>query len=798
MFYNYLITAFRNFKKNKFYVFVSVFGLSLGIMCCLVLFTILRHELTFDKFHENRDNIYRIVRHVRTESGMHYGGMLPNPMGLTLYENKRLIEDVITLHGPEDGTIEFDHNQQHHIFRETGVLFTNSSFLDQLDFKIITGRSPEALDEMNKVFLTEKLAKKYFSNDNPIGRFITFDEKFNLEIVGILEDSPTNTNTPFNMLVSYTTFYSINKEWMESWGSYSSAFAYVVTRPDDDHNLLVDEINKIASLHLDQYTKDRTTFILQPLGDIHTNEMYEGNTSYVLPSQVLYGSIALVLIILLISILNFINLATAQAVMRSKEVGIRKTLGGTRNNLVMQFISETFFLVVIAGILAFTIGQYVIAEINSFVQGVSFEIGYDQYVLFFAIPLLIVVTVLSGFYPALILSNYNPVTAIRNQITLTKTTGKFSVRKSLVVFQFTIANLLIIVTLIVSSQMNLIKTMDLGFDQEHVYKIQLPDRLIDRADAIKTEYKSLSYVEHVSRCMAPPTGSSNWSGSFEIVGKPQTEQMNANVKLIDQDYLNLYGIPIVLGRNISGTFYNDSTLQLIVNEDFLKKSEVSPDSAIGTTVEVFGWRGKIVGVTSNFNVYSLRSPIMPTIMAYYPESMAQLNLKLTDGNISEHYSDLEHIFRKYGPDELFEVKALSSELQRFYRLENTIYSAFKIFAAMAILIGIFGLYGMASFMSELNRKNIGIRKVFGASVFNILRFFTREFVLILLISFVIAVPFCYKISQEWLNGFEYRISIGPVYFVVGLTLTTVIVFITVGYRSYKVATANPIDSLRNE
>ncbi len=799
MFRNYLITAFRSFRNNRFYVLVNIFGLAIGVTCCLVVYTIMKHELTFDTWHKESDRIYRIVEHYSGEYGMEYQPKLPNAMPEAIQSGKSLISDVITMHGSEDGLIDFYIDDQYKSFQEEEILFANDAFLKYLDFPILQGRGIEALNEPFKVFLTKGIAEKYFGSENPVGKFITYNEFHELEVVGILADTPTNTNNPFKILVSYPTALEINNDYMKSWTAYWASTAYVVVNVQDDIGQLEGEINRVAELHRDAEVMERTTYHIQPIKEAHTDTKYDDGVNYVAPQEILIGFVLLASITLLASILNFINLATAQAVKRSREIGIRKTLGSSRSNLIVQFLSETLLLVVIATLFGFTLGQVFIDQMNNFLSIVSFNISYDITTVLFAIVLVVVVTVLAGFYPSLIISGYSPIQSIRNQVNLSKGSGRLSLRKTLVIAQFVIANLLIVCTIIVSHQMSYIQNKDLGFERENVLVLEFPRKSNEDLPVIKQRLSSLNFVENSTMCFFPPQFDTNWNTGYDITGSEANDRMAVNVKFVDQDYVDFYGLELLEGRNIENEYYTDTTMQVLVTPELLNRAGIPLEDAIGKTINFMGsWEGKIAGVVNDFHVWALQGEMFPVMLMFKPTYLQQINIKLTSNNLALYLPQIREIWDEFVDRGHFEPYFLNDNITQQYVEENLVYGVFQVFAVMAILIGIFGLYGLVSFMLEKNSKAISIRKVFGAGIGDILRNIGKEYLVLVVIACFIATPLSYFLSSEWLNEFAYRIDILPIHFISGLGLTILIMVATVAYKSYKAATANPVDSLRNE
>jgi putative ABC transport system permease protein len=799
---NYLITAFRNFKNNRFYTFINVFGLSIGLTCCLVVYSIIKHERTFDSWHKNGDRIYRVVEHYMADWGMNYNGVMPNPLPQTVVqEGEAYFEDVISLAGPETFNIHFEFEGKNMDFQELdNVVYANSSFLKQMDFPIIRGAGPEALDEPYKIFLAEKVAKKYFGNDNPIGKYLTVDEHYKMEVVGILQDIPTNTNVPFELLVSYPTIIDINESYMNSWGAYWSGTLYVVLKEGQDPDEMAQYIESIREPHVSARSIELKSYHLQPLSEIHTDVTYGDGVNYVSPIEIVIGFVLLASITLIASVLNFINLSTAQAVKRSKEIGIRKTLGSSRRQLIIQFLSETFIIVSFSMLLAFTFGQFFIDLMNSYLSLVAFEIGYDVSSIVFAIGLGLIVSVLAGFYPAMIISGYNPIGALHNQISIAKGSGKVSLRKALVIGQFVIANLLIITTIIVASQMQYVKNKDLGFNRDRVVSIDFPGSAMKDLPVILEEFKSKPFVEKAVRQFATPQANYNWNTNYEVIGEEVHDKLSTNIKFIDQGYLDLYQIPLIAGTNIRAQYTSDSTHQLIVSREFLKRVAINdPQLAIGRKVKFLGKnKGTIVGVVEDFNNWSLNSRLGPVIMYYDPQRLNQIAIKLKDDRFGEYLPEIESVFRDNVPVGYYEARLFDDEINQSYLVENLVYGAFQIFAVMAILIALLGLYGLVAFIANQKRKSISIRKVFGASPMVILRMFGTEYILLMMIAFVLAAPLSYLMSDEWLSGFYYRIDITAIYFIISFLLIILITASTVAIKSYQTASANPVDALRHE
>lgn len=796
MFKNYLLTALRNFRKNKVFTILNILSLSFGITCCFADFAILRHEYSFDDFHQKKDQIFRVVEHEATESGMTYTAILPNAMPAALDLERSNIEDVIRMTGPVHVKNKFFVKEKMEIFTEPRALFTEASFLEHLDFPLLAGGPANLLDEKGTVFLTEKLAKIYFGDEDPLGKEIRVDDH-PLQIRGILQNPPTTTNVPFNMLISDQNLQDFYGTYIKGWNAYWQATAYVVLPKQAEIKEYEKEINEIYSRHISKEMKRDKTLFLQPLKDLHTNDRYSRAVNYVPPSKILMGSVFIIAMILIVSILNFINLATSQSITRSKEVGIRKTLGGQKSQLIFQFLFETMLQVIVAVFIGLTISQILLDRLNAAVRGMSFHIGYDYTIVFFAAGLIILVAFLAGLYPAFILSRFNPIKTLHNQNSLRKNSGSFPLRKILITSQFVLANLLIVSTFIARSQMKFIFSKELGFDPENVVVISFTEEMQDKIPVFMHEYEKLPFVKSATWAFTPPQSGNNWNTNYNIAGGETNDLLSTNMKFIDENYLDLYGIELLYGRNITNSYTTDSTATLLVNEELVKRLGLSAEEALKTRISFnSSYEGAIVGIVKDFHVSKLNKSIKPVVMMYDPKRMDQLHLKLTDE--MNHLPELEATFRKLDDENLFEPFILAERIKQTYAFENIIYTVIMIFTVLAIMISVIGLYGLVSFMIARNQKTIGIRKIFGASTMKILIVISLEYIILLTISFSIATPISWIGMTNWLNTFYYHIEISWLHFVVSFVVILGIALLTVGYQSYKAAVSNPVDALRHE
>ncbi len=798
---NYFLTALRNFKNNKTYSLLNIFGLGIGLASCLFVITIIRFEYSFDNWHTKKDNIYRVVRHFYGDNGVtNFTGSLPYPTGDELVRSVPDLEKVVQLHGPTDEKIALkDALGNMQVFREKQVLYTDENFFDVLDFQIINGASGDILKEPYKMFISEKIARKYYGELNPIGQVITMNGSDQIEIVGIVEDCPKNTNLPYEMIVSMPTLRKRMPDvFLRNWGMMWAYSNYVQVPANADISQIEQKIRETIVAHQKEVDRAKIDFKLQPLEEIHNDERYGDFTNYVTPSLIIWAFVLLGSLLLGTACLNFINLSTAQAIRRAKEIGIRKTLGSQKLQLIIQFLMETLVIVSAAMIIGLTLGQVMISKFNEFLQDIHYDLSYDSTVLVFGLGLVLLVTLLAGFYPSMVLSGYKPVDALSNKINIKKGSGNFSLRRILVITQFAFTNLMLITTIIIASQMHYIKSKDLGFSQKNVVMINLPSDEPATQKAFLNRFKSESYVLDAVRSYGAPMSANNWNNSFYEDGGEYQDGNNSNMKFGDDNYLEMYQIPLIHGRMYNTEIATDTSGEAVVNRKFITRLSWTEDEALGKKIHYGRRKLHIVGIMEDFHTSSLQGNLEPVTLAYDATIFNELDLLLANSPNTEIIASIESIFRSFYPEGLFELTILKDQIQDWYMMESLLHQIIQFVAIITILLSSMGLYGLVSFMATKNSKTIGIRKVFGASIPDILGIFVKEYVFLLLFAFLIAAPAAWWLCSLWLDEFTYRIDVSATYFITGFTLSILIALTTVGYKSYLAATSNPIKSLRYE
>jgi ABC-type lipoprotein release transport system permease subunit len=793
---NFLLIAWRNLKRNRTYAIVNVAGLGLAIGCCLTTIVTLRHELSFDQFHQKADRTYRVVRH----SGWGTTGITPYATGSALRTDFPELT-VTQVHGPQEYKISVpESNGSIRPFKEKNLLFADSYFLQMFDFRWQGPPNYEVLQEPSQVLLTVKAAQKYFPGQDPVGKTLLLADSIPLTVGGVLANPPANTNTPFFMIISYVTLDRLHPGMRNDWYMTWKGLTYVTLPEGGEPTRYTTGLKHFEEKYLQAKASDLPVLHLQPLRKVHTEARYGGGTHYVLPTELMWAFLLLGSIVMITACVNFVNLNTAQAALRAKEVGLRKSIGSTRFQLIGQFLTETGLLVIVATLLGLTLGQFLIARWNSLLSIVDYNLSMDISLLPYVAALAVFITLVAGFYPAWIMSGYSPVLALKNQLLNNKASGNYRLRKTLVVMQFAFSNLLIIGTLIAAAQLKYAQESDLGFRKESVVLLEVPQGREAKLEGFREALTRIPGVGNVSFGSAAPLANSNSTTIFWVAGQSDKEGKGANRKAIDERYLDLFGINLVAGENVRPRPSTDTTLQVLVNEDLVRKSGFShPSEAVGRVLTFDdNRRGTIVGVVRDFYHRSFREAMEPIILLYQPAAFTTANITIASPDHAATTKKIEERFRAFFPDSVFVHQWFDEQIALIYVVESLLYRLFGAISFIAVAIGMLGLYGLVSFMAVRRSKEIGIRKVMGAGVLHVMRLFLAEYAILLVIAFVVAAPLIYFVMQLWLQGFQYKIPLSPLFFAGGFLLSCLITLLTVGQRTWRAATANPVDSLRNE
>lgn len=803
MFKNYFKTAIRNLKRNKGYAFINVLGLAVGITACFLIFLVVQFETSFDTFHSKKNQIYRVGSKFTTQDGIDYSGGCSFPVGPALRIDFPQLKGVARIFksGNEQITLESDGKQKK--FQED-VYYAEPEFFDLFDFAWLSGDAKTALTQPASAVLTQEIAEKYFGDWHAaIGKTIKYDNDATqiYKISGVLQNPPANTDFPLGIVISYSTLGTTNtKERMDDWVStFGSAYTFVILPDTYSPDKFNTDLVAFGKKHKPaEYASD--TYTAQPLLEIHSDERFDNYGDRFFSKSSVTALTLIGIFLILIACMNFINLATAQAVNRSKEVGVRKVLGSNRKQLALQYFGETALITGVSIFVAVLMVIAVLPFLNALLElKIALNLINAPILIGFLLVVFILVTVLSGLYPALVLSGFNPITALKSKVSMS-TVGNIALRRGLVVFQFVIAHILIIGTLIIMSQMNYVKNASLGFDKAAIITVPIPTDSISQTKIgyLHNKLAQNPAIKNVSFSYSSPSANSNWNSDFKFDHAEKSTNFSANLKWADVDYFKTYGLQFVAGRPY---YPSDTVKEFVVNETLLSKLGITdPEKAIGRQIDFWDGKkvGQIVGVVRDFNSYSLRDPMAAVVLSTWKEMYRTINIKVKQGEEKPILTMLEKEWNAAFPDHIYQYRFLDETINNFYKHENQLSQLYKIFAAIAIFISCLGLYGLVSFMVVQRTKEVGIRKVLGANVTTIIYLLSKEFTLLILIAFAIGSLVAYYIMQEWLQNYTYRIHLSASIFLVALISSIIIAWLTVGRHAIKAALANPVKSLRTE
>jgi putative ABC transport system permease protein len=801
---NYFRINLRNLSRHKGYAIINILGLATGIAVCLLIFLVIGFESSFDNFHKKQARIYRVLTeyHHADSKDIFYGHGVPFALPQGLKSSFRQIEEVVPVFADYNDQLLVINNSNaapKKFKEERGVFYTNASFFNLFDFPLLAG-SYETLKDPNNVLLSRETAEKYFGDwKDAIGKTLKLNNSYTLKVSGILVDPPANTDFQLKVVISYGTGYTGNFMHSTDWDGTNSSFGCFILLPQ---NVFAPGLNAQLKAYSKKVKSPENNDLqtIQALHAVHYDTQ-SGTYSNKSISRNLINALWLIAsFILLIACVNFTNLSTAQAVNRSKEVGVRKVLGSSKWQLKLQFLSETFLIVLASIVLSIIIAWLALPYINKVLE-LSLKINGRNgiSIIYFLVILSITVTALAGFYPSIVLSGFNPLHALKSKF-IAKNNKGISLRRGLVVFQFIIAQSLIIATLIVTKQMSFFTSQSLGFDKNAIVNIPVPDDSISNSklEYLKKQLKSVNGIQNVSFNSNTPVedNNDNWTNiQFDHAVK-QTDFYSI-IKMADNEYVPSYKLPLIAGRNIGAS---DTIKEFLVNEMFLHKLGITnPQAAINKEIR-FSERtkGPIVGVLKDFNTRSFRDDLAPLIITSNKREYSEASIKMNSKELTASMHSIEKIWGETYPDFVFEYKFMDDKVESFYKQENQLAHLYKIFALIAIFLSCLGLYGLASFMAVQRIKEVGIRKVLGASGSHIIYLFSKEFILLIAIAFLIATPLTWYFMNHWLQNYPFRIHLSAWIFLAGGLASIIIALSTVSFQAIKAALANPVTSLRSE
>jgi putative ABC transport system permease protein len=823
MLISYLKTAIRNLVRHKVSSVINVVGLSIGISACLVIYLIVHYEFSFDTFHRDGDRIYRVV------SKIEFPGMTFRNSGVPVPTAQAVREEVTGVAGTTffitagetKVTVADGGKGEPRVFKkEGGVVYADTAYFKMFDYHWLAGSPETALAEPFRVVLTESRARSYFP-DLPLSKILskrlTYDDTITAAVSGIVEDLHQITDFTFREFISLGTVVhtGLKDQWgWNNWGNINSASQlFVKLMPGVSPRNIEAQLAEVRNRHSGNTgKKDNTQHFLQPLSDIHFNPEYGAYDTPQAYKPALYGLLAVAIFLLLIGCINFINLATAQAAQRAKEIGIRKTLGSGKGHLLLQFLGESFLLTLMAAALSVALAPLLLDLFRDFIPaGVTYASAFQTHVWIFLVLLILAVSVLSGFYPAFVLSRFQPVSILRNQaFARTSTTRGAWLRKTLTVAQFTIAQFLIIATIVVSKQILFSLNTDLGYRRDAIVWFRVPwkysygqwtasTREVDnRRFALLEKLKEIPEISRISLAGQPPASTSTSSTTMKVDNGKKVVETMVEIRYADTNYFDLYGMKLVAGRNLMPS---DTAKEYVINETYAKSLGFNrPEEALGHFIQR-SFRAPIVGILADFHTKSTHVAIKPLAYAAASDYCYTFHLALRADDPSSWKRALdktEKAYKEIYPDQDFDAKFFDETIAAFYRTEQNTARLLNWSAGLAILISCLGLLGLAIYTTNTRTKEIGVRKVLGASVVGIVSLLSKDFLSLVLVAFGVAAPVGWWAMERWLEDFAYRTALSWWVFALAACLAIATALLTVSVQAFKAASANPVDSLRNE
>ena len=814
---NYLIIALRTLKKNKVFAVINILGLAIGISASLVIYLLANYHLTFDKFEKDNDRIYRIVSNFSFSGEIYHNSGVTVPMGAAVKKELTGLDAVVpfrTWDSDAKITVPVSSNKQPVIFKhQNNIVFADKNYFNLIGYKWLAGSAQTSLQQPYQTVLTAARAQLYFPKLNVaqiIGRKIYFNDTIGTTVSGIVKDIGFNTDFTFKIFVSKITaeVTSLRPYDWDKWDNTNGASQLFLKISKGTSPQLIQ--SRVANLHK-KYHKpqpgdnSKTWHTLQPLSDLHFNADYG---SYGLPlanKPTLYGLLAVALFLLVLGCINFINLTTAHASQRAKEIGIRKTMGSSKNQLMFQFLCETFFLTFIATILSVCLTPVILKAFSGFIpHGLHFNLYANPGIIVFLVALIVIVTALSGFYPAIILSAYKPVLVLKNQAySNTGKTRSAWLRKSLTISQFVIAQVFIMATILVSKQITYSLNKDMGFKKDAIVYLNTNyyDTVRNHKYMLLDKLKTIPEIALVSLSTSPPSSNNTWSGTMKYKDGKKEIEADVQQKFGDTNYIKLYRLKLLAGNNLMPS---DTVKEFIINQTYARVLGFQqPQQAVGKYINWSDKQIPIAGVVADFNQKSLHEPIKPLAIGSWSNSERTVNIELQPQNLAgttwkTALSKIEKAFKEIYPEDDFEYQFFDEDIAKYYEAEQNISSLLKWSTGLAVFISCLGLLGLVIYTTNQRTKEIGVRKVLGATVTHVVTLVSKDFIVLVLVAFAIATPLAWIAMNKWLQNFAYRTNVSWWIFALAGMLMIIIALIILSVQTIKAAVANPVKSLRTE
>ena len=793
---NYLNITLRNFLKNRAFTLINISGLVLGIATCVLISLFVLHELSYDNFHDKSERVFRLTEILHLPKEDRPQAVTSPPMAPALKTNFPEVENTVRLSGSSRIVSVADKK-----FYDTQVWYADSTFFDIFSFPMLRGNPAEALVEPYSIVLTEKAAKRYFGDADALGKEMSLSDSIPLRVTGLIADIPSNSHIQFDVLLSRSTISDMNNYEVEDNWFNNGTYTYILLPEGYDHKNLEAKFPAFLEKHLGEVRREYGLWydlVLEPLSQIHLNPLGSGEMRAGGNIRYIYTFSTVAILVLLIACANYINLSTAKSMNRAKELGMRKVMGAHRKQLITQLLGESFFTAIIAFTIAVALVMAMLPSFN-LLTGKTLSITYllTSNVLFTMFAIFSLVGILAGLYPAILMSSYMPARIIKGLARQSK--ENVTLRKVLVVFQFAMSVTLIAGTTLIFRQIEFLQSRDLGLHKDQIVQLGLSAGVQGKYELIQNELRKVPGVLSST--------ASNFGFVFDAPnlavlpeGAQETEVTSEATYGVDFDFLNTFDIQLVAGRDFSKAFATDNSEAFILNEAAVKAFNwATPENAIGKKLDWgLGKEGRVIGVVKNFNFESLHQPIRPLIIHIHPLWYSNISVKIASNNMEETLAALEKTWKSLDLDGPFEYSFMDQDFKRQYEAEQRTRTIIGTLTFLAILIACLGLFGLAAFTAEQRAKEIGIRKVLGAEILNIVRLLSIDFIKPIVVAIAIAIPTAWYATDRWLNGFAYKVELSWWIFAFAGGSAILIAFFTVSFHSIKAAITNPVDSLRNE
>jgi putative ABC transport system permease protein len=799
--------VFRHLSRQKVNTTLHVVGLTLGLSVCLVIALFIRYELGFDAYHENADRTYRVTTLWKDESNLTRHFSSPFPLANAIRNEVSGIEHISFAHPVYTKIVELTPQKR---FLQEHILAVEPEFVDIMQVEVVQGDVYKTLRQPYQAALTESVARKFFGNENAIGKtfILEVNTKYEFTVGAVIRDFPSNTHLPASMLVSYSYAENFLKGHLDGWSYVSGTETLVVLPANADLQRVTAQLNKIAKKNNTQ-----SEFELQPLKEIHFDPTYAGGGGWVqaVSASWLWFFAAIGIAVLALACINFVNLSTAQALTRAKEVGVRKSVGAGRVNLIAQFLLEAWILTLLAGFLSIAVTQLFLPSINTLLdKDIQFNFFDSPVLLIVLLASVLVIGLLAGLYPAWVIARFNPTITLKVGSMSGGEHGSSWLRKSLVIVQFTISVGLLMIVILMAQQVDFLRSKNLGFNKDNIINVEIKPRA-GKESIFRNELNKVNQVKDVSFATATPSSQGHWG---TIMGRKKSDDAaREDVTLIfaDDRFCKMYDLQLLSGRFLesSDTSYISNSIaeelqvmKAVVNEALINTLKFeSNEAAIGEHIWI-GWNSgnvEIVGVVSNFNTGPLQENIKPALITPSLREYEQAGIKIEAGSdIPQALAGIEAAWKSAYPEGIFTYNFLDEQIDSFYKAEERLFTLFKVFSGLAMFISCLGLWGLATFSAQARTKEIGIRKVLGASVNKIVLLLSKDFLVLVAIALLIATPLAWYGMKQWLQNYAFRTEITWWIFVLSGLMAIVIAIFTVSFQAVRAAICNPTDSLRSE